>query len=80
MKPGTLIGEPRTCNPYREKFRTGGEMYGKQTTLRMNKALHAQLEQTARQHLRTISDMIRLILIEHIDEYDRESQPEQADS
>ena len=44
-------------------------MYGKQTTLRMDPALYAKLEQTARQQLRTISDMIRLILIEHIDEY-----------
>ena len=48
-------------------------MYGKQTTLRMDKVLYEKLEQMARQHMRSVSDMIRLILMENADKYTRKS-------
>ena len=48
-------------------------MYGKQTTLRMRKDLYVQLERIARQHMRNVSDMIRLILTENLDKYKRNS-------
>jgi len=46
-------------------------MYGKQTTLRMKKELYDKPEQMARQHMRSVSDMIRLILMENVDKYNR---------
>ena len=46
-------------------------MYGKQTTLRMKKELYDKLEQMARRHMRSVSDMIRLILAENVDKYKR---------
>ena len=48
-------------------------MYGKQTTLRMGKELHEKLENAARLHMRSISDMIRLILTENMEKYERKS-------
>jgi len=48
-------------------------MYGKQTTLRMKKDLYAKLESLAQQHMRSVSDMIRLILTENLDKYKRKS-------
>ena len=48
-------------------------MYGKQTTLRMNKELYDKLEQMAQRHMRSVSDMIRLILMENIERYNRKS-------
>jgi len=48
-------------------------MYGKQTTLRMRKDLYAKLERLARQHMRSVSDMIRLILTENIEKYKHRS-------
>jgi len=48
-------------------------MYGKQTTLRMRKDLYTKLESIARQNMRSVSDMIRLILTENLDKYQRKS-------
>lgn len=48
-------------------------MYGKQTTLRMRKDLYVKLESIARQHMRSVSDMIRLILTENLEKYKRKS-------
>lgn len=48
-------------------------MYGKQTTLRMKKELYDKLEQMARRHMRSVSDMIRLILMENMDKYNRKA-------
>lgn len=50
-------------------------MYGKQTTLRMRKDLYARLESIARQNMRSVSDMIRLILSENIEKYQRKAYP-----
>jgi hypothetical protein len=50
---------------------TGVSMYGRQTTLRMNKELYDKLEKTAREHMRSVSDMIRLILTENLEKYKR---------
>ncbi len=47
-------------------------MYRKQTTLRMKKELYDKLEQMARRHTRSVSYMIRLILMENVDKYTRE--------
>lgn len=46
-------------------------MYGKQTTLRMKKKLYDELEKMARLHMRSVSDMIRLILTENVEKYKR---------
>ena len=51
----------------------GESMYGKQTTLRMRKDLYAKLESIARQHMRSVSDMIRLILTENLEKYKHKS-------
>lgn len=46
-------------------------MYEKQTTLRMKEELYEKLEQMARLHMRSVSDMIRLILTENAEKYKR---------
>ncbi len=45
-------------------------MYRKQTSLRMEKELYDKLAQMARRNMRSVSDMIRLILMENADKYD----------
>jgi hypothetical protein len=44
-------------------------MYRKQTTLRMEKELYDKLAQMARLHMRSVSDMIRIILAKNVDKY-----------
>ncbi len=48
-------------------------MYATQTTLRMGKELYNKLGKAARLHMRSVSDMIRIILAENLDKYERKS-------
>jgi hypothetical protein len=47
----------------------GNTMLEKQITLRINDKLYRQIESVAGKNLRKFSDMVRLILIENIDNY-----------